>query len=216
MLNLDDQTIFSMISLLCWASCFQSLNAKEHTYEANKIIELYLCGPRRRMVSSILVWPPRFGHIEGWCRCPEKIHCDLLDFCVGKGDAEASSLNCARRRVVRVESSRVISIPNLAGKGMIGAGPIFWEVGQIRLVETRRWRFWLQMNTIRTPQLLHHRFVGYQPNTTWLTSPQRLSLQANRKTQEIKDEHAIWNCKYTPCSFGLSATSQQYFSLRIN
>jgi hypothetical protein len=45
-------------------------------------------------------------------------------------------------------------------------------------------------------QPLHHCSVGYQPSTTWLTSPRRLFLQANRRTQARKDKHAIWNCRY--------------------
>ena len=49
---------------------------------------------------------------------------------------------------------------------------------------------------IQSLQLLHHRSVGYQPRTTWLTSPRRLFLQANRRTQARKYKRAIWNCKY--------------------
>ena len=49
---------------------------------------------------------------------------------------------------------------------------------------------------IRSLQLLHHRSVGYQPRTTWLTSPRRVFLQANRRTQARKCKHAIWNCNY--------------------
>ena len=48
---------------------------------------------------------------------------------------------------------------------------------------------------IRSLQPLHHRSIGYQPSTTWLTSPRRLFLQANRRTQARKDKHAIWNCR---------------------
>ena len=48
---------------------------------------------------------------------------------------------------------------------------------------------------IRSLQLLHHRSVGYQPSTTWSTSPRRLFLQANWITQARKDKHAIWNCR---------------------
>jgi hypothetical protein len=44
-------------------------------------------------------------------------------------------------------------------------------------------------------QLLHCCSVGYQPSTTWLTSPRRLILHANRRTQERKYNHTIWNCR---------------------
>ena len=49
---------------------------------------------------------------------------------------------------------------------------------------------------IRCLQPLHRCSIGYQPRTTWLTSPRRLFLQANRRTQARKCKHAIWNCKY--------------------
>ena len=49
---------------------------------------------------------------------------------------------------------------------------------------------------IRSLQPLHHRSVGYQSRITWLASPRRLFLQANRRIQTRKCKRAIWNCKY--------------------
>jgi hypothetical protein len=67
-----------------------------------------------------------------------------------------------------------------------GVGPIFWDVG----VNSNGG------DMIQTLQPLYHCSVGYQPSTTWLTSPPRLSLQTNHRIKARKDKHAIWNCKY--------------------
>jgi len=67
---------------------------------------------------------------------------------------------------------------------LMSTGPIFREVaGKFDLWRSRRWRSGFKSDTIRTLQPLHHCSVGYQPSTTWLTSPRRLFLQANRRAQ---------------------------------
>ena len=53
----------------------------------------------------------------------------------------------------------------------------------------------------------HHCSVGYQPSTTWLTSPRRFFLQVNRRTQARKSKHAIWNrrCVWSKNQDGVQA-----------
>ena len=70
-----------------------------------------------------------------------------------------------------------------------GRGNFDWwrlDVGDPASNQTRIWNL----------QPLHHCSIGYQLSTTWLTSPRRHFLRANRRTQARKDKHEIWNCRY--------------------
>ena len=87
-------------------------------------------------------------------------------------------------------------------------GPIFREVGVNLIGGVRDVGDPTSNQTqIRSLQPLHHRSVGYHPSATWLTSPRRLFLQANRRTQARRDKHAIWNCRcvWSECEYGVQA-----------
>ena len=77
-----------------------------------------------------------------------------------------------------------------------GRGPIFRDVrvnsigGDSTLAIRASNQTWFEVL-----QSLNRCSVGYQPSTTWLTSPRRLSLQVNWRTQTKKGKHTIWTCR---------------------
>jgi hypothetical protein len=87
-------------------------------------------------------------------------------------------------QVILIQGLRFIPPGYITRCRLMNTGPIFCEVtGKFDLWRSWRWRSSFKSDTIRTLQSLHHYSVGYQPSTTWLTSPRRLFLQANRRAQ---------------------------------